>query len=104
MSELVDNDAFLNRIDVTGDIEELAAKITKGLTSQEEKLKAIYNWVSKSIVWNGENSKYAKNEVDDILELKKGNDAEIIFLLLSLLKSAGIQLTAYYMRKRMNIA
>ena len=90
VSDLVDDDAFLNRIDVTGDIEELAAKITKGLTSPEEKLKAIYNWVSKSIVWNGENGKYAKNEVDDILELKKGNDAEITFLLLSLLKSAGI--------------
>jgi transglutaminase-like putative cysteine protease len=90
VSDLSDADYFSNKIDVTGDIEELAAKITNGLSSPEEKMNAIYNWVSKSIVWDGKNRFGADKDVDDVLEQKKGNSSEITFLLLSLLKSAGI--------------
>jgi transglutaminase-like putative cysteine protease len=91
VSDLVDADEFYDRIDVTGDVESLASKITTGLTSPEEKMKAIYNWITHSIVWDGKNRIFASNDVDDVLELKKGNNSEITFLLLSLLKSVGIQ-------------
>ena len=91
VSDLVDADQFYERIDVTGDVERLASKITMGLTSPEEKMKTIYNWITHSIVWDGKNRIFASNDVDDVLELKKGNNSEITFLLLSLLKSVGIQ-------------
>jgi transglutaminase-like putative cysteine protease len=91
VSELIDNDNFGEKIDVTGDVEDLAAKITKGMTNPEEKLNAIYKWVTNSIVWNGDNRVTADNDVDDVLELKKGSNAEITFLLLSLLKSVEIE-------------
>ena len=91
VSELVDNDNFYDEIDVTGDVEETAAKITKGLNTPEEKMKAIYDWVAKSIVWDGNNRVTADNDVDDVLELKKGSNSEITFLLLSLLKSVSIE-------------
>ena len=89
-SDLADEDDFYDRIDVTGDVEDMASKITMNLTTPEEKMKAIYNWVSNSIVWDGKNRYFAPNDVDEVLESKKGNSSEITFLLLSLLKSAGI--------------
>ncbi|MFZ0453308.1 MAG: transglutaminase domain-containing protein [Ignavibacteriaceae bacterium] len=91
VSELIENDNFGEKIDVTGDVEDLAAKITKDLITPEDKVKAVYNWVTKSIVWDGKNRVTADNDVDDVLELKKGSNAEITFLLLSLLKSVGIE-------------
>ncbi len=90
ISELLDEDNFGDKIDITGDVEEIAAKITKGLSTPEEKMKVIYNWVSKSIVWNGINRVTADKDVDEVLEVKKGSNAEITFLLLSMLKSVGI--------------
>ena len=91
VSELVENDNFGEKIDVTGDVEDLAAKITNGLTTPEEKLNKIYQWITRSIVWNNKKRVMADNDVDDVLELKKGSNAEITFLLLSLLKSVGIE-------------
>ncbi len=91
VSELIENDNFGDEIDVTGDVEDLAAKITKDITTPEEMLNAIYDWITESIVWDGSNRVTADNDVDDVLELKKGSNAEITFLLLSLLKSVGIE-------------
>ena len=90
VSDLIDNDNFGEKIDVTGDVEDLAARITKGITTPAEKLNAIYDWITKSIVWNERSRLTADNDVDDVIELKKGSNAEITFLLLSLLKSVGI--------------
>ena len=91
VDRLVDSDSFGDKIDVTGDVEDLANNITKGITNPLDKMKVIYNWVSNSIVWNGRNNINAEQDVDDIIEYKKGNIAEINFLLLSLLKSVGIE-------------
>ena len=90
IKELLDDKNYGDVIDVTGDVDDLTAEITKGLSSPREKLEAIYNWVTKSIVWDGKQRVFADNEVDDVLEYKKGNSADITFLLLSMLKSAGI--------------
>ncbi len=90
IKELLDNKYYGDVIDVTGDVDDLTAEIIKGLSSPKEKLEAIYNWVSKSIVWDGKQRVFADNEVDDVLEYKKGNSADITFLLLSMLQSAGI--------------
>ena len=91
VKELLDSKSFARAIDVTGDVEDLTAEITKGLTSPKEKLEAIYNWITGSIVWSGAQRVFADNDVDDVLEYKKGSSAEITFLLLSMLKSAGIE-------------
>ncbi|HVO74115.1 MAG TPA: transglutaminase domain-containing protein [Ignavibacteriaceae bacterium] len=90
IDELLDSKNFYDKIDDGSEIEELAAGITKNSASPEDKLKSIYNWVIKSIVWNREEWVYAEQDVDDVLESKKGNNAEITFLLISLLRQAGI--------------
>jgi len=91
VNELVDDKYFGKRIDDTGDITDKAKEITKGLTLNEEKIKAIYDWVSKTIAWDGKHRLYAERDVDDVLKSSKGNSAEIAFLFLSMLKSIGIE-------------
>ncbi len=91
VEELREHHDFGDKIDVTGDVEDLTAEITKGLQTPKEKLEAVYNWVTKSIVWDGRQRVFANDEADDVLEYKKGNSADITFLLLSMLRSAGIE-------------
>ena len=52
---------------------------------------AIYNWIANSIIWTGKNRVFADQEVNDVLDSKKGSSAEITFLLLSMFKSIGIE-------------
>ncbi len=88
--ELMDHQKFGDEIDITGNVEDQTKLITDGISSPREKMKAIYNWVAKSITCTGTNRIFADKDVDDVIESKKGSDAEISFLLLSMLKSAGI--------------
>ena len=90
IEELLNSEYFLKKIDDTRHIRKQAEEITLGLSMPEDKLKAIYNWVARSIVWSGDNRLFANQEADDVLESKKGSNSEITFLFLSLLKSVGI--------------
>ncbi|MEX1139277.1 MAG: transglutaminase domain-containing protein [Bacteroidota bacterium] len=91
IEELLQSESFGDMIDVTGDVEDLVEEITKGSDTQEKKMRAIYHWIATSIVWDGTHRTYALQEVDDLLESKRGNNAEITFLMLSMLEAAGIQ-------------
>jgi transglutaminase-like putative cysteine protease len=89
--DLLEDKNFGGCIDVTRRVRKQTEEITAGLTSPEEKMRAIYNWVALSIVWTQSNRIYAEQDVNDVLDSKKGSNADITFLLLSMLKSAGIQ-------------
>jgi transglutaminase-like putative cysteine protease len=89
--DLLESKYFGECIDVTRRVRKKAEEITSGCTSPEEKIRAIYNWITQSIVWTQQNRLYAEQEVNDVLESKKGNNADINFLLLSMLKSVDIQ-------------
>lgn len=57
----------------------------------QEKIKAIYSYVRNNIVWDDVYSKFSENSVKSVLEKKKGNSGDINLLLVSLLKSAGLE-------------
>lgn len=101
VNDLLDNNNFGKKID-DGNVKELTESITNNLNSPEEKLNAIYNWIIKSIVWTGEKSVFADYDVDDVIEYKKGNNADITFLLISMLKSAGIKANPVILSTRTN--
>ncbi len=102
ISALLDDDSFGGEINVTDNVKKTALNIVKGLTTDQQKIEAIYNWVSRSIVCNGEDRVTADKDVDDVLESKEGNDAEITFLLISLLKSCGINSSPVILSTRDN--
>jgi hypothetical protein len=90
-NDLLEDKNFSECIDVTRRVRKQTEEITAGLASSEEKMRAIYNWIAQSIVWTQSNRIYAEQDVNDVLDSKKGSNADITFLLLSMLKSADIQ-------------
>jgi hypothetical protein len=90
VNELMDSPSFGKKIKVTGDVQRSTESIVAGAGSQYQKAKAIYDFVRRTIVWSGLHRIFAEKNVDDVLETKSGNSAEVSFLLLSMLESAGI--------------
>ena len=90
VDDLIKSDKFIERIEVTGDVKKITNEVTKDLKTPIQKVEAIYNWVAKSIVCSGSGIGVANQDVDDVLESKKGNHSEVTFLFLSMLKSIGI--------------
>jgi hypothetical protein len=88
--ELQKDGNFYRSIKDTRRITKLAEGLTAGLQNPIDKMKAIYNWLSKSIVCTGDGM-YAVDDLDDILEAKKGRVPDITFLFLSMLKSIGME-------------
>lgn len=70
----------------------LAATLVNENDSLPSKLNKIFDYVKKSIKWNGKNGDYAtQNSVKDVLELKSGNIGDINLTLLNLLNSANVK-------------
>ena len=90
LQELLESNNFGGRVDVTRRVRKLTEEVTAGLTSPEAKLRAIFKWVSSSIVWTGENRIFSSKDINDVIDAKKGSNAETVFLILSMLKSTGI--------------
>lgn len=90
INRMLESKSFYEMIDDTRKVTKLTEEITKDKNTPEEKMIAIYNWVSKSIVCTGPDRVFGDNDVNDVLEAKSGSDAEISFLLMSMLKSIEI--------------
>lgn len=88
--KLIDNKNFGERIENNRTVRKIAEQLTSGLTLPEDKVKAIYNWIAKTIVFTG-NELFTDEDSEDVIENKKGSSADITFLLLSMLKSVGIE-------------
>lgn len=65
----------------------------KSLTTEKEKIQAVYKFVKKTVTWNGRNSIRCRDGLKTALENNTGNSAEVNLLLINLLRDAGI--TAY---------
>lgn len=88
--ELMGDKQFGAQLDKDLKIEEIK-RLTKAESSQQEKLKVIYEFVKKNIAWNGYDGKYAPDGVKTVWERKKGSAGEINLLLTNLLKAAEIE-------------
>ncbi len=91
VQELLKSEDFGKRMDVSGDVRKLSEQLTAGLTTPQDRMQALYDYVRKTIVWDGTSRFFADHDADEILKNKKGTSAEINFLLMSLLQGAGIQ-------------
>jgi Domain of Unknown Function with PDB structure (DUF3857) len=88
--ELMGDKQFGAQLDKDLKIEEI-----KGLTlpesSQQGKLRVIYEFVKKNIAWNGYDGKFAPDGLKAVWDRKKGSAGEMNLLLINLLKSAHIE-------------
>ena len=79
--------------------EEMAALNLDNLKSNEEKIAAIYTLLKKKISWNEEYALYGGKSKKTVKE-GIGNNAEINFILMSMLKDAGIPSFPIVMSRR----
>lgn len=90
VEELLKDKQFGEKIDNTKAMRKIVDAVTTGLTSPEEKMNAVASWIAKSIARTGGNRAYADQDINDVLDAKQGTNAEITFLLISMLRYAGI--------------
>lgn len=83
-----------DQVAVTPAIQAKAAELTKGLTTEEEKTHAIYNFVSLKFHYIGLDfgiGRYQPHAADDVLDNGYGDCKDKHTLMASLLKAAGIE-------------
>jgi hypothetical protein len=89
-NELMTEKEFGSQLDKDLKIEEVN-RLALSASTQQEKLKSIYNYVKKNIAWSGYDSKYAPDGLKAVWDRKKGTAGEINLLLVNLLSNAGIE-------------
>jgi Domain of Unknown Function with PDB structure (DUF3857)/Transglutaminase-like superfamily len=62
----------------------------KTAKSTKDKVQLVYNYVQKNMQWNDEYGIYSNNGIKDAWDKKNGNIADINFILINLLRDAGV--------------
>lgn len=98
--ELNEDDSFGKQIERHKVLRQQAQKLVAGINSSEEKIRAIYNYVKSTMVWDGEQSVSCEKDLDDAFEAKRGNTAEIALMLTGMLRAAGVEAHPVLLRTR----
>ncbi|MCU0446119.1 MAG: DUF3857 domain-containing protein [Microscillaceae bacterium] len=88
---LIEDEDFGKQLNKRGLIKEVVAELTAGINEPEKKMRKIYDYIKDNIKWNEYNTYYVKDNVKKVLDNKKGSSAEINFLLIAMLREAGIE-------------
>ena len=88
--ELMGNKQFGAQLDKDLKIEEING-LTLSESSQQGKLRVIYEFVKRNIAWNGYDGKFAPDGLKAVWDRKKGSAGEMNLLLINLLNSAHIE-------------
>ena len=91
VEEFLDRKDFGKQLKPDGTMRELSAKIAGARPTKLEKMRALYDYVRSSIVWDGKHRVRSTEDLDDVLSAKRGNSADIDFLLMELLSAADIE-------------
>ncbi len=59
--------------------------------TEEDKVRAVYNFVNKNVEWNGEWSIYATESLNKAFQKKTANSAELNLMLVACLNAAGVR-------------
>ncbi len=84
----------LPKAEVTDRIRDLAARLTAGMTTDSDRSRVLYEWVSKNIRYVSVilgSGGYVPHAADEVLTKEYGDCKDHVTLLQALLKSAGIE-------------
>ncbi|HXX65214.1 MAG TPA: transglutaminase domain-containing protein, partial [Bacteroidota bacterium] len=99
---LLKDEEFGPLMEPSSSVRQLSEQFTAGSTTPLEKMKSIYDYIRNTIVWTGQTDFYASRRPDQVLETKKGSAPEITFLLISMLRSVGIDTDPVILSTRSN--
>lgn len=99
---LLKNDYFGLAVTGSGFLKKKIEELTAGLSTTQQKITTIYDFVKSNIVWDGYYRKFLNYDLKKPLEDKKGSSAEINLLLVSLLQKAGVTANPVILSTRNN--
>ncbi len=100
--KIYDSEDFGTELNKSGYYDKDVDAILKGITIQDEKIIAIYNYVKSRMNWNNNNSYYCDEGVKSAYQNKTGNVAEINLMLTSMLRYAGFDANPVLVSTRAN--
>ncbi len=99
---IYDYDDFGPELSKTGYFEEDLKGVLAGLTTPEEKINAIFNFVKTRVKWNDYNGYSCNDGVKKAYKDKTGNIAEINLMLTAMLRYAGLTANPVLVSTRSN--
>lgn len=99
---IYDYDDFGPELSKTGYFEEDLKGVVAGLTTPEEKINAIFNFVKTRVKWNDYNGYSCNDGVKKAYKDKTGNIAEINLMLTAMLRYAGLTANPVLVSTRSN--
>ena len=85
-----ESETFGKAISGNGFLKKTVDEITAGMTSNEQKIGAIFNYVRQNVSWNETSRRSVDGSLKKVLDERKGTSAEINFLVASMLEKADI--------------
>lgn len=89
--DLMENDSFGRQLGRHGDVKDQTERLVSGLSTNAERMQAIYNFVSSNVEWDDRNRFIPSDDLDDVLERRRGSSADINMLLCSMLQIADVE-------------
>ena len=99
---IYDNDDFGAELNKTGYFEDDLKAVIAGLTTQDEIILAILNYVKSTVKWNEYNGYSCDDGVKKAYKDKTGNVAEINLMLTAMLRTAGLKANPVLLSTRAN--
>ena len=97
--ELGDHPRFGRRLGRSRSVREIAQSVEG---TPAEKARALYDLVRRDYVWDGTGGIFAERGLDDVVQTRRGSEAELTFLLLKLYEEAGVPATPVVLSGRSN--
>lgn len=98
--QYAESSELVGEITGNGFLKRIVEEITAGMTSQEDKIGVISNYVKVNLDWDGTARKFIAKPLKKVLEEKKGSSAEINLLLASMLDKADVKVSPVLLSTR----
>jgi hypothetical protein len=105
VKELLDDKDFGDnylRSSKYADVWEKVKSLIQPKDSAMQKINTIYDWVNENIEWDGDFWFYATKSPNEIFKKRKGNSADLNFMLIGLLREAGVEADPVILSTREN--
>jgi Transglutaminase-like superfamily/Domain of Unknown Function with PDB structure (DUF3857) len=84
------------------DVWEKVKPLIQPTDSAMQKINTIYDWVNENIEWDDDLWYYATKSPNDVYKKRKGNSADLNFMLIGLLREAGVEANPVILSTREN--
>ncbi len=98
--QYAESSEFVGEVTGNGFLKRTVEEIIAGMTSSEDKVGAITNYVKQNIAWDGTSRRQISKTLRKVLEDKKGSSVEINLLVASMLDKADIKVSPVLLSTR----